>query len=532
MLELDGEKLRIRDVVHVARSAPSEATVRLSEAARGRVQQSRAAVERIVAEGRVCYGITTGFGAFKDKLISREQLNELQRNLVLSHAAGVGPEFGADATRAIILIRANQLAKGFSGIRAEVIDSLLELLHRGVLPCIPQQGSLGSSGDLAPLAHLALVLIGGGEAIVNGERLSGAAALARVGLEPITLRAKEGLALLNGTAVMTAVGCLATHDAELATHAADVAGALSLEAMEGTGEAYDPRLHLARPHPRLIEGAHYMRHLLQGSDFLRPHDPKRVQDAYSLRCLPQIHGSVREAIEYAKWLLRIELNSATDNPLIFVDEATDDVAVLSGGNFHGEPVALAMDYLTMALVELANVSERRINRLVDAKLNEGILPPFLTELGGLHSGFMIAHYTAASLVSENKVLAHPASADTVPTSADIEDHQSLGTIAARQCREVMENTATVVGIELFAAAQGIDFRRRRAGRALRLGVGTEPVYALLREHIPFIERDEWMQPHLLKSKQLVLSGAISEAAESAVWRHAHGPHGERVPLAE
>ncbi|MDQ4075703.1 MAG: histidine ammonia-lyase, partial [Chloroflexota bacterium] len=454
----------------------------------------------------------------------------LQRNLVLSHAVGVGREFSADETRAIVLIRANQLAKGFSGIRVEVLEALLELLHRGVYPSIPQQGSLGASGDLAPLAHLTLVLIGGGEAIVNGERLPGRVALERVGLEPITLKAKEGLALLNGTAVMTAVGCLATHDAEVTTHAADIAGALSLEAMEGTGEAYDPRLHQARPHPRLVEGAHYMRHLLEGSTFLRERDPKRVQDAYSLRCLPQIHGSVREAIEYAKWLLRIEINSATDNPLIFVNEETDEIDVISGGNFHGEPVVLAMDYLTMALVELANVSERRINRLVDTKANEGILPAFLTESGGLNSGFMIAHYTAAGLVSENKVLAHPASADTVPTSANIEDHQSLGTIAARQCREVLENTATVVGIELFSAAQGVDFRRRWSQRDLRLGVGTEPVYALIREQIPFVERDEWMQPHVLRSKELVLSGAITEAAESAVWRHTHDVSGERVPL--
>jgi histidine ammonia-lyase len=527
-LILDGENLRIRDVMKLARGAPGEVAVRLSDAAQARVRRSRAAVEQLTAEGRVAYGITTGFGAFKDRVIPREQLRELQRNLVLSHAVGVGPGFGADETRAIILVRANQLAKGFSGVRPEVIERLLALLERGVLPVIPQQGSLGSSGDLAPLAHLALVLIGGGEAVVKGERLDGRTALQRVGLEPLVLEAKEGLALLNGTAVMTAVACLATHDAEQTTHAADIAGALSLEAMEGTGEAYDARLHQARPHPRLIEGAHYMRHLLEGSEFLRQRDPRRVQDAYSLRCIPQIHGSVREAIAYAKWLLRIELNSATDNPLIFVDEESGEIDVLSGGNFHGEPGALAMDYLKLALVELANVSERRVNRLVDAKENEGILPPFLTEGGGLHSGFMIAHYTAASLVSENKVLAHPASADTVPTSADVEDHQSLGTIAARQAREVLQNTATVVGIELFAAAQGIDFRRKNAGSALQLGVGTEPVYALIREHIPFIERDEWMQPHVLQAKQLVLCGAITQAAESAVWRHVHGPDGERL----
>ncbi|MCB0076116.1 MAG: histidine ammonia-lyase [Anaerolineales bacterium] len=530
MIVLNGETLRIRDVVRVARAAPRDVKVQLSDEARQRMARSRAAVEALVDEGRVAYGITTGFGAFKDRVIDRAQLGELQRNLVLSHAVGVGPEFDAETTRAIILIRANQLARGYSGIRIEVVERLLALLDHGILPCIPQQGSLGSSGDLAPLAHLALTLIGGGEAMLNGERMSGAAALQHAGLEPVVLQAKEGLALLNGTAVMSAVAVLATHDAEVVSHAADIAGALSLEAMEGTGEAYDERLHAIRPHPRLVETAHYMRHLLEGSEFLRKRDPKRVQDAYSARCLPQIHGAVREAIAYAKWLLRIELNSATDNPLIFVDEDTGAVDVLSGGNFHGEPVSLAMDYLTMALVELANVSERRINRLVDAKENCGVLPAFLTEEGGLNSGFMIAHYTAASLVSENKVLAHPASADSVPTSADIEDHQSLGTIAARQCREVLGNSATVVGIELFAAAQGIDFRRKGAGRDLALGVGTAPVYALIRDEIPFIEADEWMQPHVLRAKALVLRGAITEAAERAVWRHIHDETGERQPL--
>lgn len=529
-LYLNGENLRIREVVKIARSVPGEVRVALAEEAITRVQRCREAVETLVAEGRVAYGITTGFGAFKDKVIASDQLDTLQRNLVLSHAVGVGAPFGLDETRAIMLIRANQLAKGFSGIRLEVVELLLACLERGVYPIIPQQGSLGSSGDLAPLAHLALVLIGEGYAMVEGETLPGAAALQKVGLAPVTLRAKEGLALLNGTAAMTAVGCLVTYDAEMITHAADIGGAMSLEAMEGTGEAYDPRIHAARPHPRLIEGAHYMRHLLDGSQLLRKRDPKRVQDAYSLRCIPQIHGSVREAIAYAKWLLRIELNSATDNPLIFVDDETGQIDVISGGNFHGEPVALAMDYMTMALVELANVSERRTNRLVDAKENGHLLPPFLTEGGGLNSGFMIVHYTAASLVSENKVLAHPASADTVPTSADIEDHQSLGTIAARQAREVLQNTSTVVGIELFAAAQGIDFRQRGAAHPLQLGIGTAPVYTLIREHIPFIAEDEWMQPHVLKAKELVLSGAITAAAESAVWRHIHDEEGERIPL--
>jgi histidine ammonia-lyase len=515
-LTLTGEGLTIADVVQVARAAPAEVRVTLDEAARARVVASRAAVDRLVAEGRVAYGITTGFGAFKDRLISREQLGELQRNLVLSHSVGVGPEFSTDETRAIILVRANQLAQGFSGVRPVIIEMLLELLHRGVVPTIPQQGSLGASGDLAPLAHLALVLIGEGTATVGGERLPGGHALTRVGLEPIELQAKEGLALLNGTAAMTGVGALVTHDAEMTAHAADIAGALSLEALEGTCEAFDARLHKARPHPRQVEAAQYMRQLLEGSEFVRGYDPKRVQDAYSLRCIPQIHGAVRDSIAYAKWVVEIELNSATDNPLIFVEG--DRVDVVSGGNFHGEPVALAMDYLCMALTEMANISERRTNRLVDQNCNEGLLPPFLTEQGGINSGFMLAHYTAASLASENKVLVHPASSDSIPTSANIEDHQSLGTIATRQSREVLHNTATIIGIELFAGAQAIDFRKQAAGRGLRLGQGTSSVYNLLRSRIPFLARDAFMQPYILAAKELVLSGAVNTAALQAVRR--------------
>lgn len=515
-LILDGENLTVADVVRVARSAPGEVQIMLSNAARARIAASRSAVERLVAEGQVAYGITTGFGAFKDHIISREQLDELQRNLVLSHSVGVGPPFAPDETRALILVRANQLAKGLSGVRPAVIELLLELLHRGVFPVIPQQGSLGTSGDLAPLAHLALALIGEGTAVVDGQTLPAREALARVGLEPVVLRAKEGLALLNGTAVMTGVGALVTHDAEMTAHAADSAGALTLEALEGTGEAFDRRLQHVRPHPRQVEAARYLRRLLVGSEFTRGHDPTRVQDAYSLRCIPQVHGAVRDAIAYARWVLEIELNSATDNPLIFVEG--DQVDVLSGGNFHGEPVALAMDYLAMALTELGNISERRINRLMDVHCNEGLLPPFLTEAGGLNSGFMLAHYTAAALASENKVLAHPASSDSIPTSADVEDHQSLGTIAARQARDVLMNTATIIAIELFAAAQGIDFRRRRAGRALQLGRGTAPVYNLIRSEIPFLERDTLMHPYILAATRLVRSGAVDAAAQTAVAR--------------
>lgn len=516
-LVITGDDLTIDDIASVARSAPGEISARMSDDARSRVVQSRSAVERIVDEGRIVYGITTGFGAFKDRVIVREQLEALQRNLVLSHSVGVGPYFGSDAVRAFILVRANQLAKGYSGVRPEVIELLLALLKHGIEPLIPEKGSLGASGDLAPLAHLSLVLIGEGEARVDGEVVSGDAALAHAGLEPLTLKAKEGLALLNGTAAMSAVGCLAVHDAEAVAHGAEAAGAMTLEAVSGIGQAFDERLQTVRPHPRQVETARWMRALIDGSELSRDPDPGHVQDAYSLRCIPQIHGAVRDAIAYARWVLEIEINSATDNPLIFVDE-DGDVDVLSGGNFHGEPVAIAMDYLALALTELGNVSERRINRLVDPNCNEGLLPAFLTEQEGLNSGFMLAHYTSASLASENKVLAHPASADSIPTSANIEDHQSLGTIAARQARDILDNTATIVGTELMAAAQAVDMRRQAAGRKVALGAGTGPVYRLVREHIPYIPKDTVMHGMIETARDLIRSGAVRDAAQTAVPR--------------
>jgi len=532
---LDGESLTLEDVVAVAYAPPpasASATtggpeVTLSPQARRNVRRAERAVQAFVERGEIVYGVTTGFGAFKDRIISPDQVAQLQRNILMSHAVGVGPALDQANTLAMMLIRANTLAKGHSGIRLETLELLLAMLNRGVYPVVPSQGSLGASGDLAPLAHLALPLIGLGEAVYQGETLPGSAALARAGLAPTTLAAKEGLALTNGTTMMTAIGVLTTVQAENLATVADVAGSLSLEALHGTPRAFDPRIHAARPHPRQIECAATIRRLIEGSTFTRPDDPLNVQDAYTLRCMPQVHGAVRDAIAYARWVLHIELNAATDNPLIFFDDDADEAnaggapTVLSGGNFHGEPVAIAMDYLALALTELGNISERRLTRLTDEASNRETLPAFLVQHGGLNSGFMLTQYTAASLASENKVLAHPASADTIPSSANVEDHVSMGSIAARQAQQIAANVEYILALELLAAAQGIDFRRRAMAREMlgpevRLGQGTAPAYRLIREQVPFLERDAVMYPYVEAVRRLIAGGQLVAAVQEAV----------------
>src|SRR5436190_3431680 len=499
---IDGESLTFEQVVAVANGAPGEPRVVLVEGAKAAVKRCADAVQTLLDRGEIAYGITTGFGAFKDKIISPEDAALLQRNVVVSHAAGFGDAFDTAAVRAIMLIRANTLARGFSGIRLETLALILEFLNRGVHPVIPEKGSLGASGDLAPLAHFACVLIGEGEAEVRGEILSGADALERAGLSPVVLAAKEGLALTNGTTVMTAVGVLETVKARKLAKCADIAGCLSLEALNGTVSAFDERIHALRPHPRQIECAANLRSILAESEFVRKFDPTNVQDAYTLRCMPQVHGACRDAVLYAEWLLKLELNAVTDNPLIFPDD-NGNIEVISGGNFHGEPLALAFDYLAIALAELGNISERRIMRLTDEASNAHILPPFLTENGGLNSGFMIVQYTAAALCTENKILAHPASVDTIPSSANVEDHVSMGATAALKLRQVSENLETIVSLELVCAAQGVDFRRRVIGSEARLGVGTRSIYESIRESVPFIERDEYMKRHLDAGLQIV-----------------------------
>jgi histidine ammonia-lyase len=494
-LILDGESLTFEQVLAVAYGRPGEPRVALDEKAKVNVNRASAAVDTLLERGEIAYGITTGFGAFKDKIISREEVERLQRNIVLSHAVGVGDPFDTPTVRAIMLIRANTLARGFSGIRIETLELMLECLNRGVHPVIPEKGSLGASGDLAPLAHSACVLIGEGRAEFNGEVLSGAGALAKAGLSPVVLKAKEGLALTNGTTIMTAVGLLETARAIRLAELADVSGCLSLEALNGTLLAFDERIHAVRPHPRQIDTARNLRRILEGSEFVRGFEPTNVQDAYTLRCMPQVHGACRDAVAYAEWLLKIELNSVTDNPLIFQDD-DGNIEVISGGNFHGEPLALAFDYLTIALAELGNISERRIMRLTDEASNAHVLPAFLTEHGGLNSGFMIVQYTAAALCTENKVLAHPASVDTIPSSANVEDHVSMGVTAVLKMRQVVRNLETTLALELLCAAQGIDLRMKAIGSDPSLGNGTSEIYGEIRQIVPFIESDVYLKDHI------------------------------------
>ncbi|MEP7198530.1 MAG: histidine ammonia-lyase, partial [Chloroflexota bacterium] len=431
-------------------------------------------------------------------------------------AVGVGAPFDTPTTRAIMLIRANTLARGHSGIRLATLELLLDMLNAGVHPVIPSKGSLGASGDLAPLAHMSLTLIGEGETEFRGEVLPSAEALRRAGLTPITLAAKEGLALTNGTAVMCALGTLATVRAERLSQTADIAGCLSLEALDGTDLAFDERIHRLRPFPRQQECAAYLRALLRDSQFTRAHDSTNVQDAYTLRCIPQVHGAARDAIAYARWVFEIELNSVTDNPLLFFDEQSDEITVISGGNFHGEPLAIAMDYLAIAVAELGNIAERRIMRLTDEASNTHVLPAFLTQHGGLNSGFMITQYTAAALASENKVLAHPASVDTIPTSANVEDHVSMGVTAALKLRDILDNVEHILAIELLAAAQGVDFRKQTLGAGAQLGRGTRAAYALIRERVPFIEQDRVMYPLMDAVHRLVVRGEMVKTVERAL----------------
>lgn len=492
---IDGESLTFEQVLAVAYGRPGEPRVVLDDRAKMNVNRAAAAVDILLERGEIAYGITTGFGAFKDKIITREEVEQLQRNIVVSHAVGVGDPFDTATVRAIMLIRANTLARGFSGIRLETLQLILDFLNQGVHPIIPEKGSLGASGDLAPLAHFACVLIGEGKAEYNSEILPGIDALTKAGLEPVTLKAKEGLALTNGTTVMTAVGLLETAKAHELAELADISGCLSLEALHGTLSAFDDRIHQLRPHPRQLDCARNLRTILDGSEFVRGFDPANVQDAYTLRCIPQVHGACRDAVAYAEWLLKIELNSVTDNPLIFQDDA-GNIEVISGGNFHGEPLALAFDYLTIALAELGNISERRIMRLTDEASNAHVLPAFLTDHGGLNSGFMIVQYTAAALCTENKVLAHPASVDTIPSSANVEDHVSMGVTAVLKLRQVAENLANILAVELFCAAQGIDFRRQQIGVEKNLGKGTSSLYHEIRERVPFIAADTYMKEHM------------------------------------
>jgi urocanate hydratase len=513
---IDGHSLTIEDVITVAKATKHDnVSLLLSNAAIQAVNRSANAVPELVQKGETVYGITTGFGAFCKTTIAINDLRKLQRNIVRSHAAGVGKPLDTNVVRAMMLIRANTLASGYSGIRLETLKLLLSMIEQRVHPIVPRQGSLGASGDLAPLAHMSLVMIGEGTAEVNGDTMTGVEALKSVGLKSVELAAKEGLALTNGTAMMTALGCLALVEAENCASVANIAGALSLEALHGTAAPFDARVHSVRPHPRQINTAKQLLKLLEGSEFLREDLGEDPQDAYSLRCMPQVHGACADAVANARQVLEIELNSVTDNPLIFFEEDGSPVAI-SGGNFHGEPLAVAFDHLALAMTELGNISERRLNRLTDEASNNSLLPPFLTEHGGLNSGFMLTQYTSAALASENKALCFPASADSIPTSANVEDHVSNGPVSVRQARRVLRNLENILGIELMAAAQAIEYRRQVIGLGAQMGKGTTAAYKLLRREISFLEEDTEMAPLMAVSAQLVRDGLIRETVQRAL----------------
>ena len=475
MVTLNGQTLTFAEVQKVLFDKEK---VVYSEESMRKVQESRKAVEKIVAEERIVYGITTGFGKFSDVFIGKDDVEALQLNLIRSHACGIGEPFPEVVSRAMILLRANALLKGFSGVRPVVIERLLDLLNSEIHPVIPQQGSLGASGDLAPLSHLALVLIGEGEVFYKGEKTSAIHALTKEAIFPITLTAKEGLALINGTQAMTAMGVVAYLEAEKLAYQSELISSVSIEGLRGIIDAFDEDIHLARGYREQVEVAKRIRSHLSDSQLTTKQGEIRVQDAYSIRCIPQVHGATWQTLNYVKEKLEIEMNAATDNPLIF----DNGEKVLSGGNFHGQPIAFAMDFLAIAVAELANISERRIERLVNPQLND--LPPFLSPEPGLQSGAMIMQYVAASLVSENKTLAHPASVDSIPSSANQEDHVSMGTIGSRHAYQVITNTRRVLAIEAICSMQAAEIRGKE-----KMAAATSEFLENGRKIVPFINAD-------------------------------------------
>ncbi len=502
-----GEQWSLEELEAVARG---EAQLAFGPEARAKVDAARAVIDRLANAGDGApnvYGVNTGFGALAETRIAADQVRALQRNLVRSHACGVGPDLPRPAVRAMMALRAQTIAMGCSGARAEVVDQLVAMLARGVHPRIPAQGSVGASGDLAPLAHLALVLIGEGEAELEGITIPGAEALAKVGLTPLTLQAKEGLALINGTQLIVAVGALAVAEGCRLCTQADLVGAMSLEALEGSQRPFDPRIQAVRPHPGQEVTAANLRALLADSQIMESHtNCHKVQDPYSLRCMPQIHGASRDALAWARTVLEREIVAATDNPLVFAEEGE----VISGGNFHGQPLAIALDTAAIAIAELANAAERRIEQLVNPAMSSG-LPPFLAPRSGLDSGFMMAQVTAAALVSENKVLCHPSSVDSIPSSAGKEDHVSMGSISARKAWTVARHVRQVLAIEAMVAAQGLDLRA-----PLTPGAGVAAAHAALRETVDTLTEDRVLAPDIEAVTRLLEEGALTARAEAAV----------------
>lgn len=488
------DKLSIRDVIDVAEG---KRKVRISQEASDRILTARKFVEKIVKKGKPVYGINTGFGKFSDVTVSAEDTKQLQLNLIMSHACGVGEPFPIKNVRAMMLLRIFALCRGNSGITIETINVLTEMLNKNVTPYVPSQGSLGASGDLAPLAHMVLSMVGAGRSYYKGRLMEGGEALNKAGIQPAVLSAKEGLALINGTQSMNSLAVPAIYEAFKLINSADTALALTMEALEGIIDAYDKKVHIIRNQTGQADIAEDVSEKISGSKNITRQGELRVQDAYTLRCAPQVHGASLDTLRYVKNIIEREMGAVTDNPLIFSDEEE----AISGGNFHGEYLAMAMDIYAIAVSELANISERRIERMVNPQLNNG-LPAFLTPSGGLNSGFMIPQYVAAALVSENKVLAHPASVDSITSSANQEDHVSMGMTAARKAVRILENTQRVIAIEIFTACQAIDLR----GGASKLGKETKKAYERVRKEIPFLEKDEFLAPYIDKCHEIVKEG--------------------------
>ncbi|MDR7238043.1 histidine ammonia-lyase [Neobacillus drentensis] len=487
MITLTGQSLTLKQMKEILNGNQK---VSASEMSMEAVRKSREAVERIVSESKVVYGITTGFGKFSDVLINKDHVQDLQLNLIRSHACGVGEPFPEIVAKAMVLLRANALLKGYSGIRPLVIERLLDLVNKDIIPVIPQQGSLGASGDLAPLSHLALVLIGEGEVFYKGNRMDSLEVLQQEGIFPVTLEAKEGLALINGTQAMTAMGVVGYLEAEQLAYQSELISSMTIEGLHGIIDAFAEEVHIARGYQQQIDTAARIRGYLSDSLLTTTQGELRVQDAYSLRCIPQVHGATWQALDYVKEKLEIEMNAATDNPLIF----DDGEKVISGGNFHGQPIAFAMDFMKIAVAELANISERRIERLINPQLND--LPPFLSPEPGLQSGAMIMQYVAASLVSENKTLAHPASVDSIPSSANQEDHVSMGTIASRHAHQIIQNSRRVLAIELICAMQAVEYRGVE-----KMASQTKRLYEKGREIVPSIKKDRIFSKDIEKSAE-------------------------------